>query len=175
MPRVDPDKKEVCPSCNQKFKSVIEHLANPSTSCRPWFGDLISISETLAKQLTKQTLPPSVPLSPSLPDNEMPLSDYEDSSFMPMDFEMGNTSPPLGGGMQKDGYFVTMHPNTPLVKEGGKTFMDKFDSDQFADQRRQNLYYPFANRDDWEMAYWLLNSGLSMVAINKFLSLKLVS
>lgn len=81
----------------------------------------------------------------------------------------------LGDGWQKDGYFTTMHSNTPLVQKGGETFMDKFDRDQFCEERRQNLYYPFANRDDWEMAYWLLNSGLSMTSINKFLSLRLVS
>ena len=77
--------------------------------------------------------------------------------------------------MMKDGYYATMHPNIPMVKNGGETFMDKFDQDRFAEERKQNIYYPFADRDDWEMGYWLLNSGLSMAAINKFLSLKLVS
>ena len=52
--------------------------------------------------------------------------------------------------------------------------MDRFEKDQYAKERAQNLYYPFASRDDCEVAYWLLNSGLSMLAINKFLSLKLV-
>ena len=75
----------------------------------------------------------------------------------------------------KDGYYAKMHPNTPIVKMGGDTFMDRFDKDRFAGERKQNIYYPFADRDDWEMGYWLLNSGLSMAAINKFLSLKLVS
>ena len=67
-----------------------------------------------------------------------------------------------------------MHENTLLIKEGGETFMERFDKDQFAEERKQSIYYPFANRDDWEMACWLLNSGLSTVAINKFLSLRLV-
>ncbi|KAI6003367.1 hypothetical protein EDC04DRAFT_2512968, partial [Pisolithus marmoratus] len=34
--------------------------------------------------------------------------------------------------------------------------------------------YPFANLDDWEMANFLLQSKLSMVKINTYLSLKMV-
>jgi len=29
----------------------------------------------------------------------------------------------------------------------------------------KNLYYPFASKQDWEMASWLLRSGLSMAAV----------
>lgn len=74
-----------------------------------------------------------------------------------MDFEIGDTSMPssclgddisTGYPTMKDGYYATMYPNTPKVREGGDTFMEKFDKDWFAGVRMQNLYYPFANRDD---------------------------
>ena len=52
--------------------------------------------------------------------------------------------------------------------------MDQFDTDTFNAQRKVNLYYPFASRQDWELGSWLLRSGLSLVAIDKFLSLELV-
>ncbi|KAH7917703.1 hypothetical protein BV22DRAFT_1135188 [Leucogyrophana mollusca] len=57
----------------------------------------------------------------------------------------------------------------------GSTFMDQFDMDENASLRKENIYYPFASRQDWEIASWLLRSGLSMGAINSFLSLELVS
>jgi hypothetical protein len=53
--------------------------------------------------------------------------------------------------------------------------MDLFDADQFADQRKTNLYYPFASHEDWEFASFLLRSSLSMAEIDELLSLDLVS
>jgi hypothetical protein len=40
---------------------------------------------------------------------------------------------------------------------------------------QKNLYYPFASRDEWELAAFLLRSDLSLASIDSFLSLKLVS
>ncbi len=48
-------------------------------------------------------------------------------------------------------------------------------SDQFAEQRWGNIYYPFASKEDWEVAAWLIESGLSMGEIDKFLKLAFVS
>ncbi|KAF8425395.1 hypothetical protein L210DRAFT_3421273 [Boletus edulis BED1] len=52
--------------------------------------------------------------------------------------------------------------------------MDKFNRDEFSDARKSNLYYPFACRNEWELVLWLLHSGLSMKAIDAFLSLPIV-
>ena len=188
MPRTTYEKKEVCPACERTFKSVAQHLSSPYTSCRPWYGDLISISELLAKMDSQPTLSSSPLPSPALSQSEIPLPDTNDihghSYSAPLDFKMGNASfssnleagcdSNVGDGPIRDGDYATMHENTLLVKEGGEMFMERFDKDQLAEERKQNIYYLFANRDDWEMAYWLLNSGLSMVAIDKFLSLSLV-
>lgn len=56
----------------------------------------------------------------------------------------------------------------------GQTFMDWFNTDQFSEARVENLYYPFVSRQDWEVGSWLLRSGLSMAAIDEFLSLEIV-
>ncbi|KIO02103.1 hypothetical protein M404DRAFT_28061 [Pisolithus tinctorius Marx 270] len=56
----------------------------------------------------------------------------------------------------------------------GPTFMDKFNSDQFSNLRASNLYYPFNSHNEWELASWLLRSGLSMRAIDSFLSLSII-
>ncbi|KIM62467.1 hypothetical protein SCLCIDRAFT_119577, partial [Scleroderma citrinum Foug A] len=60
------------------------------------------------------------------------------------------------------------------VYDGGFTFMDQFDADLFSALRKTNFYYPFTSWQDWELGSWLLWSGLSLVAIDKFLSLELV-
>ena len=60
------------------------------------------------------------------------------------------------------------------VYDGSLTFMDQFDTDPFSARRMTNLYYPFASQQDWELDSWLLRSGLSLVAIDKFLLLELV-
>ena len=77
-------------------------------------------------------------------------------------------------------------PTTPLqVREEypgaarsyglGTTFMKSFDLDQHSNNRFENPYYPFASRQDWQLAYFLLSSGMSMKLINQFLRLELVS
>lgn len=66
-------------------------------------------------------------------------------------------------------------PNAAHEWGAGETFMGKFDLDDFADQRKKNLYYPFASREEWEMAAFLLRSGMSMALIDDFLNLQTVS
>jgi hypothetical protein len=52
--------------------------------------------------------------------------------------------------------------------------MDNFDADTHARYRQENVFYPFASRQDWELALFLLSSGMSMARIDQFLSLELV-
>jgi hypothetical protein len=56
----------------------------------------------------------------------------------------------------------------------GTSFMAQFDYDRFANERTANLYYPFASKEEWELASFLLCSSLSMHAIDIFLSSDLV-
>ncbi|KAI6117937.1 hypothetical protein F5141DRAFT_1000268, partial [Pisolithus sp. B1] len=53
----------------------------------------------------------------------------------------------------------------------GYTFMDIFDADPFSSECQHNLYYLFSSKTEWQFASWLSNSGLSMAAIDKILSL----
>ncbi|KAG0694630.1 hypothetical protein DFH29DRAFT_773825, partial [Suillus ampliporus] len=52
--------------------------------------------------------------------------------------------------------------------------LDLFDADEYADCRKDNLFYPFASRNEWEVADFLLHSSLSMAAINEFLALAMI-
>ncbi|KAG1905438.1 uncharacterized protein F5891DRAFT_1183385 [Suillus fuscotomentosus] len=57
----------------------------------------------------------------------------------------------------------------------GLTFLDLFDVDEYAECRKDNLFYPFASKEEWEITDFLLRSPLSMAAINEFLALPMVS
>ena len=65
-------------------------------------------------------------------------------------------------------------PDAARIYSTGPTFMDNFDADQYSSHRSANLYYPFNSRQEWELALWLLRSGLSMNAIDRFLKLPMV-
>ncbi|KAF8869224.1 hypothetical protein BD779DRAFT_1458028 [Infundibulicybe gibba] len=56
----------------------------------------------------------------------------------------------------------------------GQTFIDQFNMDQYSAERITNLYYPFASKAEWELASFLLQSKMSMAAIDAFLSLELI-
>ncbi|RDB15504.1 hypothetical protein Hypma_004161 [Hypsizygus marmoreus] len=75
---------------------------------------------------------------------------------------------------QNTGPVVEEFVGAAKVFGSGTTFMDQFDQDEYAAQRTNNLYYPFASRNEWELASFLICSGLSISSINKFLALGLI-
>ena len=54
-------------------------------------------------------------------------------------------------------------------------FMDNFDHDTFSEERKENPYYPFASRSEWEFVCWISQSHLSMALTNSLLSSSMVS
>ena len=58
---------------------------------------------------------------------------------------------------------------------GSKTFMDDFWADQYVEERCDNVFYPWALKQEWAFASWLLCSHLSMVAIDTLLLLDIIS
>ncbi|KAG2071297.1 hypothetical protein BDR04DRAFT_1117706 [Suillus decipiens] len=50
--------------------------------------------------------------------------------------------------------------------QDGVTFLDLFDTNEYAECRKENLFYPFASKEEWEVADFLLCSPLNMAAIN---------
>jgi hypothetical protein len=55
--------------------------------------------------------------------------------------------------------------------QDGITFLDLFDANDYAECRKEDLFYPFTSREEWEVADFLLHSALSMAAIDNFLQL----
>ncbi|KAJ3834635.1 hypothetical protein F5878DRAFT_544520, partial [Lentinula raphanica] len=68
---------------------------------------------------------------------------------------------------------VESFPGAAAVYYRGKTAVDEFNDDRFFEERKTNLYYPVANRNEWQLANWLLTSSLSMGKIDELLRLEL--
>ncbi|KAF9477723.1 hypothetical protein BDN70DRAFT_810175 [Pholiota conissans] len=69
---------------------------------------------------------------------------------------------------------VVFHPNVPATKTGGANLLQAMDSDRNAAVRQTHLFFPFANKAEWELASWLCNGGLSQRDIDTFLNLDFV-
>lgn len=67
------------------------------------------------------------------------------------------------------------HPNRTLSARGGLNILQKMERDTHNDSRRENIYWPFANRAEWNLARWLLEGKLSKKSISDFLKLEYVS
>jgi hypothetical protein len=161
-----------CPLCNKKFKTnekVARHMSQPRSSCVHLINDFVSIS--LAPDTSQSQ---NISLGPGLADDiDMNLH----GDFTPQgdtDIEIGSSN---SGSFHNAAGTTYREEFAGAAQEWGvgETFMDKFDLDDFAELRKKNLYYPFALKDDWEMAAFLLRSGMSMALIDDFLTLQLVS
>jgi len=85
----------------------------------------------------------------------------------------GSIEEPLGSQASEKPY-VEHFRDAAKVYRHGQTFLDRFNMDPYAVHHRDNLYYPFASHQDWELGSFLLCSSLSMAAIDEFLGLELV-
>ncbi|KIM51910.1 hypothetical protein SCLCIDRAFT_33084 [Scleroderma citrinum Foug A] len=70
--------------------------------------------------------------------------------------------------------FVETYQGCAEMFPRGETFMSQFRNDQYAEQRQQNIYFPWASRQEWAFASWLLHSRLSMAMIDSLLSLEMI-
>lgn len=66
------------------------------------------------------------------------------------------------------------HPTAGQSHGKGQNTLERISLAYFVEQRKTNIYYPFQNKDDWEVAAWLSNSNLSMSEIDRFLKLPFV-
>lgn len=183
-------KTSLCPRCGKRFANetrVLQHLNQPSSVCGASLNDF---SPNPSPEPISQTInppqPPGLPINVIRPhspedDTEMDVRDsesrYDDHWQMDIDdtphddqqLDTESQDPtPSHPGM------VEMFPRASQTFPHGQTFMDQFFSDKYGELRKDNLFYPFASQQDWQVASWLLRSRLSMAAIDGFLSLDLV-
>jgi hypothetical protein len=144
-------------------------MSQPCSSCVHLINNLISISHVPDTSQSQ-----NISLEPGLAD-DIDMNFHGD--FAPQgdtDFKMSSSN----SGSFHNTAGTTYHEEfTGATQEWGvgETFMGKFDLDDFAELHKKNLYYPFTSKDDWEMAAFLLCSGMSMALIDDFLTLQLVS
>lgn len=160
-----------CPQCGKAFDSEVQvqrHLNQPRTKChqRPIaFADTTGLIEQFAAQPWTHHLPGREELRDFQRRPRHDASQSGHSRHGSVDSETLDTS--------ISDYFPGA---AKVVDQSSTKFMDTFDQDRFAEIRdTQNIYYPFADRPEWELAEFLATSELSMAAIDRFLSLPLVS
>ena len=164
-----------CPSCGKGYfrdaASVAMHMSQPTSGCNNWVNDLVRLQEEL-------DLP-----SASMSGNPHPSASHSHSSDLPatgayhdypdaMSIDAHDLSEPfpVPNTLIEDHF-----PGVAQTFGKGQTFLDKFNTDKFSLYRHENVYYPFASRLEWQLALWLLHSGISMSATDGFLLLKIVS
>lgn len=171
----------LCPRCGRKFKtntSLLQHINQPSSSCLTHFEERINFASAL--QTGPITAELSKPQSTSDKNNDIAQDPFEPPSLMDTAEDTPSALPHPSSSRnlreEPNPFRINYHPTSGKCYGRGETFMDQFDKDGFADSRAKGqLYYPFASRDEWELASFLLQSNLSMASIDSFLKLELVS
>lgn len=133
----------------------------------------------LSQESTLPFHPPSVAGIDEAPQTSELIPAYD----IPSTDNSNNTLEPLrptedswdGAAKFQQSFYVEEYPGAAHVYSGnGLTFQDRFNRDKLAALRADNPFYPFASREEWELADFLLESSLGMAEINRFLKLSIV-
>ena len=159
-------------------------MNHPSPKCIHFFNELIQISEVLqqnrsiACQWVVSHHVESVGSKDVKMDGPHPSMSSEDNNWsnpsVAGDIPLNLPEQPQPHSQLKN-YHTEVYPGAAQTYGRGSTFMDEFDWDDHATMCKENLYYPWASQQEWELASFLLRSSLSMATIDQFLSLDLVS
>ncbi|KAG0695193.1 hypothetical protein DFH29DRAFT_880198 [Suillus ampliporus] len=87
---------------------------------------------------------------------------------------IGSGAESLSGQASEPEVFIEHFKGATKIYQHGQTFQDRFNIDAYATHCKENIYYPFASLQDWELGSFLLCSSLSMAAIDQFLGLELI-
>ena len=165
-----------CPRCGKKFctkTNILQHLKQLTGSCyKEPFDDCHARNHVL-------TLDDVPPMESGAQHHDNSSAATEDKYDIKMGFKSyPESAPPAAFGDQPKQlgpeWFVEMYEGSAECFAGGKTFMDEFMADQYAEQRWENPYFPWASQSEWAFVSWLLQLCLSMAAIDSLLALDLV-
>ena len=141
-------------------------MNQPLGSCFDYSHEVVSLADEL-KNYKKQHQPQQ-----SIDSEKSILAMDTEDAFMEDTFMDCDT---MDNGAGSGGRFVQEYDGATIMFGPGTTFMQQFECDEFAEERTQNFFYPFASRAEWELAAFLLCSDLSLAPLDTFLSLHLVS
>jgi hypothetical protein len=193
----------LCNRCGKSFASepsVQNHQNQRTSNCWKNYSILLQAEHALSLNADTSgnvqflpSTPPPMPHSPSGSLMEVNMMDTTDTTDTTDTIDTTDTMAAMDpmDAMETDGAndpsddqypeqdasipYTELFPGASEIFGKGKTFMDLFDDDEYAGNREMNLYYPFASQPEWELASFLLKSGLSMVAMDEFLKLQMVS
>ena len=141
-------------------------MNQPQSTCFSHFDEIVNLADDLVRFRVK-----------ARSQHQFTAGSSDTGELMDLDPAMDLNDPPMEVDIEhpKSGEFFIEEYDGAAKEYGlGKTFMTEFNNDRFSNERITNLYYPFASRAEWELAFFLLRSDLSMATIDTFLSLKLV-
>lgn len=181
-----------CPRCGRNFKEnsrLLNHINQPYSSCLTHYEEQLEINKALLAQspsdpeaLAKQFdagFYPDVSMEDATNHLDLFSTNMDlDSAAISSNTSQTNLnipSPQTSTETRQPPHFKTVFCDASKTYGTGLTFMDQFDRDSFAPERKDHPYFPFASRDEWELASFLLRSNLSMSATDTFLKLKMVS
>jgi hypothetical protein len=164
-------------------------MNQPISSCRTYYEEVLQFAgdTTGSPEGAKPSGMDPEDHKMDLEDHEMDLEDHEmdqmardsspimDKSRSPSPMA-ANEDPMINTASSPSNspFFTEFYPGASKTFGSGPTFMDNFDNDQFSKERQEQSHYPFASKDEWQMASFLLRSGLSMAALDQFFKLELV-
>lgn len=69
------------------------------------------------------------------------------------------------------------HPNPGLHQPGGMNLLQQMENDQLMTLRKEsnNIFYPFASEEEWELASWMTTASLTQQQIDRFCCLRYAS
>lgn len=161
-----------CPNCGKTFtkdSSVTRHLSQPRTSCHSSIWDIVDISQFAEVELPSRHASPQA--NPEERAGSMHNSDNQMHANFDIDFDFINDGFRVAEGSLEERY----EGAGICYSQDGLTFLDVFDADEYAEYRKDNIFYPFTSKEEREISDFLLHSSLSMAAINVFLKLPLAS
>ncbi|KAG1810405.1 uncharacterized protein HD556DRAFT_1428452 [Suillus plorans] len=151
-----------CPKCGKVFSkesSITRHLSQPRSLCHSSIRNMVDISQFAESALQLWRSPNPIP-------HHGINSDAYPSHF-DVDFFETEGEECMSAEERYEGAGTCYSPD-------GLMFLDLFDVDEYAEYRKDNLFYPFASKEEWEITDFLLHSPLSMAAINEFLVLPMI-
>ncbi|KAH9015454.1 hypothetical protein EDB85DRAFT_1868605 [Lactarius pseudohatsudake] len=159
-----------CPQCFRNFrdrKALLCHMNHPFGSCNSHFEEVVNLVDELQRYQERRRQHRPIPTQARVSTTPEPMDidiDVTATEDLREDIQNVDGSP-----------FIQEYVGAAREYGRGTTFLQSFDRDQYAQERKKNIFYPFASRAEWEMAAFLLRSGLSMASIDSFLSLELIN
>lgn len=157
-----------CPNalCGRQFKNskaVISHLNQPKSSCFSYFSDADR---------------PAILNLPAVSPNQypVPVVNPEDTDMFSDDFTPANSSHNPESSNTAPVPLTEYHPTSSYILDrDGKNILQRMEDDQYAYRRLHNHFYPFKDRNEWELGRFLCCSSLKQGEIDDFLKLSWVS